>query len=600
MLALGMMLVIATKGIDLSVGAVMAISGAIAASLADAHGLPLALAAALGAGLFCGLWNGFLVAVLGIQPIIATLMLMVAGRGVAQLITEGRIVTFTAPDLVWLGNGSVLGLPTPVVIVLGMLIVTGAVVRGTALGLLIEAVGGNAGRSAIGRDRHARHDPSVYVFCGLCAALAGLIVAADIMGADANNAGLWLELDAILAVVIGGTSLFGGRFSLVLAMVGALIIQAMNTGILLSGLSAGVQSRRQSGRRADRPVAAVAALCQCRRPCWGGPANEAACRRPRSPPWFSSSDLRSARLQFPDFASTRVAANLLTDNAFLGIAAVGMTFVIISGGIDLSVGSVIGFTTVFVALAIKRLGLPPLVAFVAILLLCAAFGAAMGAIIHVFDMPPFIVTLAGMFLARGASFLMSTESTPISAPIYSTVSDFALRLPGGGRLTVIGLIMLVVFAAGAVLLHLTRFGSNVYALGGSRATTALMGVPVGSHDDAHLYAVERPCRARRHRVLALHCGRLLSVGRRRRARRHRRCGDRRHLADRRVGLRGRHVARRADQGLIQTYIIFDGTLSSWWTKIVTGILLFAFIALQQAMLGIARRAGPRKAGVQKS
>ena len=135
--------------------------------------------------------------------------------------------------------------------------------------------------------------------------------------------------------------------------------------------------------------------------------------------------------QFPSFASTRVAANLLTDNAFLGIVAAGMTFVIISGGIDLSVGSVIGFTTVFVALAIERLGMPPLVAFVAILLLCAAFGAAMGAVIHFFDMPPFIVTLAGMFLARGASFLMSTESTPISAPLYSTMSDFALPLPGG-------------------------------------------------------------------------------------------------------------------------------------------------------------------------
>src|SRR5437870_12682275 len=104
LLSLGMVLVIATRGIDLSVGAVMAISGAIAASLADTHSLAVVLAAALGAGLICGLWNGFLVAVLGMQPIVATLILMVAGRGIAQLITEGRIVTFTAPDLVWLGN----------------------------------------------------------------------------------------------------------------------------------------------------------------------------------------------------------------------------------------------------------------------------------------------------------------------------------------------------------------------------------------------------------------------------------------------------------------------------------------------------------------
>lgn len=235
LLSLGMVLVIATRGIDLSVGAVMAISGAIAASLADAHSLPLVLAASLGAGLVCGLWNGFLVAVLGIQPIIATLILMVAGRGIAQLITAGRIVTFSSPDLGWFGTGSVLGLPAPVVIAAGMLVVTAAVVRGTALGLLIEATGGNARASELAGVGTRLMIMAVYAWCGLCAALAGVVAAADIMGADANNAGLWLELDAILAVVIGGTSLFGGRFSLLLAIVGALIIQAMNTGILLSG-----------------------------------------------------------------------------------------------------------------------------------------------------------------------------------------------------------------------------------------------------------------------------------------------------------------------------------------------------------------------------
>jgi simple sugar transport system permease protein len=213
LLSLGMVLVIATRGIDLSVGAIMAISGAIAASLADSHGLPVVLAAALGAGLVCGLWNGFLVAVLGMQP----------------------IVTFSSPDLVWLGNGAILGLPVPVAIALGMLILTGAVVRGSALGLLIEATGGNARASELAGVGTRAMILSVYVWCGVCAALAGVIAAADIMGADANNAGLWLELDAILAVVIGGTSLFGGRFSLVLAVLGALIIQTMNTGILLSG-----------------------------------------------------------------------------------------------------------------------------------------------------------------------------------------------------------------------------------------------------------------------------------------------------------------------------------------------------------------------------
>jgi ribose/xylose/arabinose/galactoside ABC-type transport system permease subunit len=235
LLSLGMVLVIATRGIDLSVGAVMAISGAIAASLADTHAWPVAVAAGLGAGLACGVWNGFLVAVLGIQPIVATLILMVAGRGVAQLITEGRIVTFTSPDLIWFGTGSVFGVPAPIAIVAAMLIVTGLVVRGSSLGLLIEATGGNARASELSGVGIRAMIIAVYVWCSLCAALAGIIAAADIMGADANNSGLWLELDAILAVVIGGTSLFGGRFSLVLAVCGALIIQAMNTGILLSG-----------------------------------------------------------------------------------------------------------------------------------------------------------------------------------------------------------------------------------------------------------------------------------------------------------------------------------------------------------------------------
>jgi simple sugar transport system permease protein len=155
-----------------------------------------------------------------------------------------------------------------------------------------------------------------------------------------------------------------------------------------------------------------------------------------------------------------------------------MTFVIISGGIDLSVGSVIGFTTVFVALAIERWGVPPLFAFVAILALSAAFGAAMGAVIHVFDLPPFIVTLAGCSWPRRE--LPALDGiVPITAPVYSTVSDFALRMPGGGRLTAIAIIMLVIVIGGALLLHLTRFGANVYALGGSRATASLMGVAVG-------------------------------------------------------------------------------------------------------------------------
>ncbi|PWC37885.1 ABC transporter permease [Azospirillum sp. TSO35-2] len=236
LLAIGMTMVIATRGVDLSVGAVMAISGAVAATMTQAGwGLPAVLAASLGAGLLCGLWNGLLVALLRIQPIIATLILMVAGRGIAQLITEGQIVTFVSPGLASIGSGSFLTVPMPVVITIAMLVVTALLVRATALGLMIEAVGINRLSSAGAGVNTPVVLIAVYVWCGLCAAVAGVIVTADIRGADVNNAGLWLELDAILAVVVGGTSLLGGRFGLLLSVVGAAIIQAMNTGILLSG-----------------------------------------------------------------------------------------------------------------------------------------------------------------------------------------------------------------------------------------------------------------------------------------------------------------------------------------------------------------------------
>ncbi|MDU4268382.1 MAG: ABC transporter permease, partial [Enterobacter hormaechei] len=212
LLAIGMTLVIATGGIDLSVGAVMAIAGATAASMTVAgHSLPVVLLAALGSGVLAGLWNGILVAVLKIQPFVATLILMVAGRGVAQLITS------------------------PVIVALVTLVVFWLFTRKTALGMFIEAVGINI-RAAKNAGVNTRLMVMLtYVLSGVCAAIAGVIVAADIRGADANNAGLWLELDAILAVVIGGGSLMGGRFNLLLSVVGALIIQGMNTGILLSG-----------------------------------------------------------------------------------------------------------------------------------------------------------------------------------------------------------------------------------------------------------------------------------------------------------------------------------------------------------------------------
>ena len=236
LLAIGMTLVIATKGIDLSVGAVIAICGAVAASsIVEGNSLAYTLALTVVIGLLCGFWNGLLVAILNIQPIIATLVLMVAGRGIAQLITEGAIMTFNDDGLIFLGSGSFAFLPMPVVIwlIVGLLVIL--LVRRTALGMLIEAVGINRRASTLSGVQTPVLLMAVYMLSGLCASIAGLIVAADIKGADANNAGLWLELDAILAVVVGGNSLLGGRFSIVGSLIGAMIIQAVNTGILLSG-----------------------------------------------------------------------------------------------------------------------------------------------------------------------------------------------------------------------------------------------------------------------------------------------------------------------------------------------------------------------------
>lgn len=239
LLAIGMSLVIATGGIDLSVGAIIAISGAICANLLNSplDALTIVITAGLCAGLVAGAVNGSLVSIFGIQPIVATLVLMVAGRGIAQLINDGQIVTFQNADFASIGVGSLFGLPFPVILVLFVFLLTQLFMRFTALGLFIEAVGCNP-KASYYSGLHVRSIKfAVYCFSGVCAAIAGLIITADIQGADANNAGLWLELDAILAVVLGGAALTGGRFSLPLTLIGVLIIQAMTTTIIMSGIA---------------------------------------------------------------------------------------------------------------------------------------------------------------------------------------------------------------------------------------------------------------------------------------------------------------------------------------------------------------------------
>jgi len=248
--ALGMTLVIATRGIDISVGAVVALSGTVAATLIGGtmvvnNGVPeyvantpmgVALAAAVGVALLCGLWNGVLVAGIRLQPIVATLILMVAGRGLAQLITDGQIVTVYYKPYFFLGSGYLAGLPFSLFVVAALFALTLLLVKKTALGLFIQTVGINPVAARLAGLRTATLIIFVYVFCSACAGLAGLLITSNIKSADANNAGLLLELDAILAVTLGGTSLAGGKFSLAGSMIGALIIQTLTYTIYSLGV----------------------------------------------------------------------------------------------------------------------------------------------------------------------------------------------------------------------------------------------------------------------------------------------------------------------------------------------------------------------------
>lgn len=287
-------------------------------------------------------------------------------------------------------------------------------------------------------------------------------------------------------------------------------------------------------------------------------------------------------VRFDHFASLYVVGSLLTDNAFLGVVAVGMTFVILSGGLDLSVASVIAFTIVFLAVVIERLGVHPYIAFAMILTIGGAFGATMGALIHYLKMPAFIVTLAGMFLARGGAYLLATDSIPIKHPIYERLSDAAIYI-GDGRLSLIAVIMLAVFVFGYVLAHRTRFGSYVFAIGGNPTSAELMGVPI-ARTTVRIYMLSSLLATLAGIVYSIYTaagyplavvgveldaiatvvigGTILT-------------GGYGHIFGTFVGL--------LIQGLIQIYITFDGTLSSWWTKIVVGLLLFGFIGLQKLL-----------------
>jgi simple sugar transport system permease protein len=285
-------------------------------------------------------------------------------------------------------------------------------------------------------------------------------------------------------------------------------------------------------------------------------------------------------VRYEGFASSQVVLNLLIDNAFLIVLAAGMTFVILTGGIDLSVGSMVALSTM-IAAATLHAGWPPVLVIVAVLAVGLTFGLLMGLVIHYLEIQPFIVTLAGMFLARGLCFVINIESIPIKDPLFRTMAQTAIPLPGSTFVTPSVLIALTVVAVAAYVLHLTRFGRTVYAVGGNAASANLMGLSV-ARAKVGVYVISGFCSALGGLLFTfymlsgygLHAvgmeldaiasvvigGTLLSGG---------------------VGFVVGSLLGVLVLGIIQTFVSFEGTLSSWWTKIAIGALLLAFVVMQR-------------------
>jgi ribose/xylose/arabinose/galactoside ABC-type transport system permease subunit len=288
-----------------------------------------------------------------------------------------------------------------------------------------------------------------------------------------------------------------------------------------------------------------------------------------------------AGLKFDGFFSLPILANFFTDNAVLGIAALGLTFVILSGEIDLSVGSVAALTSMIMAKLMMTAHLHPLIAIACTLLVGAVSGFIMGALVQFFKIPGFLVTLGGLFLARGLSFLLKLESIPIEHPWFSKAGDWRISLGSKFDITLPAAIFLALFLLLLCVAHYTRFGRNVYALGGNEQSATLMGLPTAS-TRIGVFVISGTCAALAGVVYSLYTfsgnpsaasgleldaiaavvigGTLLSGG---------------------VGYLAGTVIGVLIFGIIQTAITFQGTLSSWWTKIVIGALLLLFLLIQK-------------------
>ncbi len=294
-------------------------------------------------------------------------------------------------------------------------------------------------------------------------------------------------------------------------------------------------------------------------------------------------------VRYPGFLSGQVVLNLFVDNAYLIVLAVGMTFVILTGGIDLSVGAVVALSGIITA-SLLRTGWSPLVVLPLILVLTSVLGLLVGLLVHVFKVQPFIATLGAMFLARGLCYLISKDSISISDPVFTSLAVTRISFGGGMSITVSVIVALLVVAVAFWVLRSTRFGRTVYAIGGNEQSAMLMGLPV-ARTKVIVYTVSGLCSGIAgilYSFYTLSGYSLTAIGTELDA-----------IAAVVIGgtlLTGGYgfllgsVLGVLVLGVIQTIITFEGTLSSWWTRIVIGGLLLAFIVLQKVLTGRPRAA----------
>ncbi len=294
----------------------------------------------------------------------------------------------------------------------------------------------------------------------------------------------------------------------------------------------------------------------------------------------------TASLMYERFFTARVVANLFSDNAVLGIMAIGMTFVILSGGIDLSVGAVLAFTATLVGSLIMKHSWHPVAAITTSMALGTLFGAGMGYLIHRYEMPPFLVTLGGMFFARGMAFVVSSESLAIEHEFYTAIQDFRIVVGPKAKLKAVALIFLGLLVTAIFIAHWTPFGRNIYAIGGNETSAKLMGLPVAM-TKISVYAFNGFCSALAGVTTTLYMGSGNPAGA---------YGEELNaiasvviggtLLTGGVGFVAGTLGGVLIFGTIQSALIFDGRLNSWWLRIAIGVLLLIFILMQRYLTRI--------------